>query len=57
MKLSHSLRFRFAVFLSAFIVALIGIMSLLGVRQMSKAVSETFAAQGIFIVEKASFPY
>jgi methyl-accepting chemotaxis protein len=32
---------------------MIGIMSVLGVRQMSKAVTETFAAQGIFIVEKA----
>jgi len=54
MKLFHSLRFQFAVFLSVFIVALIGIMSMLEIRQMSKAVSETFAAQGIFIVEKAA---
>ena len=53
MKLIHSLRFRFAVFLSAFIIALIGIISVLGIRQMSKAVTETFAAQGIYIVEKA----
>jgi Methyl-accepting chemotaxis protein len=53
MKLIHSLRFRFAVIFSVFIIALIGIMSVLGIRQMSKAVSETFAAQGIFIVEKA----
>ena len=53
MKLFHSLRFRFAALLSIFIIALIGIMSVLGIRQMSKAVAETFAAQGIYIVEKA----
>jgi len=54
MKLFHSLRLRFAVLLSVFIIALIGIMSVLEIRQMSKAVSETFAAQGIFIVDKAA---
>jgi len=53
MGLFHSIRFRFAVIFSVFIIALIGIMSVLGIRQMSKAVSETFAVQGIFIVEKA----
>ena len=53
MKLFHSLRFRFALSLSFFIIALIGIISVLGIRQMSKAVTETFAAQGIYIVEKA----
>jgi len=53
MKLFHTLRFRFAVFLSVFIIALIGVMSVLGIRQMSKAVTESFAAQGIYIVEKA----
>jgi methyl-accepting chemotaxis protein len=54
MKLVHSLRFRFAGFLSVFIIALIGIISVLGIRQMSKAVTRTFATQGIFIVEKAA---
>jgi len=53
LKLFHSLRFRFAALLSVFIVAIIGIMSVLGIRQMSKSVTETFAAQGISIVEKA----
>jgi len=54
MKLFHSLKFRFVVFFSVFIIALIGVTSVLGIRQMSKAVSETFAAQGISIVEKAA---
>jgi methyl-accepting chemotaxis protein len=53
MKLSHSLRFRFAGLFSVFIITLIGVISILGVRQLSKAVSETFAAQGMAIVEKA----
>jgi methyl-accepting chemotaxis protein len=53
-KLFHSLRFRFVALLSVFITALIGIMSVLEIRQMSNAVTETFAAQGIFIVEKAA---
>jgi len=54
MKLFHSLRFRFVVILSAFIIVLIGIMSVLEIRQISEAVSETFAAQGVFIVERAA---
>ena len=53
MKIFQSLRFRFAALLSVFIITLIGIMSVLGIRQMSKSVTETFAAQGIYIVEKA----
>jgi len=53
MRLFHSLRFRFAVLLSVFIIALVGITSMLGIRQMTKAVSQTFAAQGASIVEKA----
>jgi methyl-accepting chemotaxis protein len=54
MKLLHSLRFRFAILLSVFIIALIGIFSVMEIRQISKAVSYTFAMQGIFIVEKAA---
>jgi methyl-accepting chemotaxis protein len=54
MKLFYSLRFRFVALLSVFIIVLIGIMSVLGVRQLSEAVTETFATQGIFIVEKAA---
>jgi len=53
MKLFHSLRFRFAVLLSIFIIALVGVISTLGIRQMTRAVSQTFSAQGISIVEKA----
>jgi len=53
MKLINSLRFRFIVILSFFIVALSSITSIMDMRQMKKAVSETFAANGISIVEKA----
>jgi methyl-accepting chemotaxis protein len=53
MKVLHSLKFGFAIFLSVFIIALILVISILGVREMSDAVTETFAAQGAFIVEKA----
>ena len=52
MRLFHSLKFHYALSISILIIALIGITSALNVRQMSEAVSKTFAAQGIFIVEK-----
>jgi len=54
MNIFHSLKFQFIVFFSFFIVALSVITAILGIRQMSKAVSTTFAAQGVFIVEKAA---
>jgi len=54
MKLLHSLKFRFVVFFSVFIVAMSVITAVLGIRQMSRAVSDTFAVQGISVVEKAS---
>ncbi|MDR2904511.1 MAG: cell wall metabolism sensor histidine kinase WalK, partial [Helicobacteraceae bacterium] len=54
MKFFNSFKFRFAGLLSLFIIVLIGIMSVLGIRQLSKAVSQTFASQGIHIVEKAA---
>jgi methyl-accepting chemotaxis protein len=54
MKLSHSLKFRFIVFFSVFIVVLNVLTAILGIRQMSKAVSDTFAMHGISIVEKAT---
>jgi len=54
MKLFHSLKFRFVAFFSTFIVALSVITTILGIRQMSIAASETFAAQGIYVVEKAT---
>ncbi|WP_461255507.1 methyl-accepting chemotaxis protein [Treponema sp. R80B11-R83G3] len=53
MKLFHSLRFRFAFIFSVFIVVLSVSLSLLGIRQTTKAASEVFSAQGIAIVEKA----
>jgi len=51
-KLFHSLKFHYALSVSVLIIVLIGITSALNVRQMSEAVTKTFAAQGIFIVEK-----
>jgi len=54
MKLLHSLRFRFAVFLSVFVIAIIGIMAGLGIHQISKIVTNTFTDQGVFITEKAA---
>jgi len=53
MKIYHSLKFRFALYLSVFIIAMSAITSVLGIRQMTKAVSETFASQGETIVGKA----
>lgn len=53
MKLLNSLRFRFAALFSIFIIALSGLTAILGVHQMSKAVSEGFSTQGISIVKKA----
>jgi len=53
MKLLHTLKFKFILFLSVFILALSVITAILGIRQMSKAVSDTFAMQGISIAEKA----
>jgi len=54
MKLFHSLKFRFAGLLSVFIIAIIATISVLAIRQMSKLATETFAVQGVFIVEKAA---
>jgi len=52
-KIIHSLRFQFVVFLSFFIIAMSVVTSVLGIRQMTKAASQTFTEQGISIVEKA----
>jgi len=52
-KLFYSLKFRFVFFFSVFIIAISMITAVLGIQQMSKAVSETFAAHGVFIVEEA----
>ncbi|MDR2543273.1 MAG: methyl-accepting chemotaxis protein, partial [Treponema sp.] len=53
-KLHQSLKFQFIVFFSVSIVALVLITAILGMRQLSKAVEETFALQGIYIVERAA---
>ena len=54
MRLFHSLRFQFVALLSVFVIALCGILSVVSVRKLSKVVSETFAAQGISLVETAA---
>ena len=54
MKLLNSLRFRLIAFFVVFVVVLTLIMVLLGVRQLSNTVIETFADQGILLVEKAA---
>jgi len=54
MQMFNSLKFRFILFFSVFIAAISLVTAILGVRQLSKAVSDTFAIQGISIVEKAA---
>jgi methyl-accepting chemotaxis protein len=53
MQIFNSLKFRFILFFSLFIAGLSVLTAMLEIRQMNKAVSGTFAAQGISIVEKA----
>jgi len=52
MKIYRSLKFRFILIFSVFIAALSILTALLGIRQISRAVSDTFALQGVFIVEQ-----
>jgi methyl-accepting chemotaxis protein len=54
MQILNSLKFRFILFFSVFIAAISLVTAILGVRQLSKAVSDTFAMQGVTIVEKAA---
>jgi len=54
MKLFQSLKFQFIAFFSVFIIALSVVTAVLGVHQLTSAVEETFAAQGFYLVEKAS---
>ena len=54
MKLFKSLKFQFIIFFSVFLIALILTTSLLGLQQLSSAVEETFAVQGIYLVERAA---
>ena len=53
-KLIRSLKFRFITLFSFFTIALILATSVLGIMQLESAVEETFAAQGIYIVENAA---
>ena len=53
MKITHSLKFQFIVLFSVFIIAVSVINTFMGIRQVTHAVENTFAAQGVFIVEKA----
>ncbi|MCL2293426.1 MAG: methyl-accepting chemotaxis protein [Spirochaetes bacterium] len=54
MKLLHSLKFQFTIIFSVFIICIILIISAMGIRQMSRAVEETLAAQGVYTVERAA---
>jgi len=54
MRVSHSLKFLFVTLFSGFIVAISLITYFLGMRQLSNAVVDTFAVQGIEIVKKAN---
>jgi methyl-accepting chemotaxis protein len=54
MKLFHSLKFQFIALFCIFVIVLCGILSVVSVRKLSKVVSETFAMQGISLVETAA---
>ena len=54
MKLRHSLKFQFTVLFSVFIVAMFAITALLGGQQLENAVENSFAAQGIYLTERAA---
>jgi len=53
MKAVDSLKFRFIGLLALFVIALIGVSAIMGIRQMSKIVVTAFDTAGIFTVEKA----
>ena len=53
MKLLRSLKTQFIIFFSFFIIALVLVTALLGIQQLERAVEETFAEQGVKIVENA----
>ena len=54
MKVIKSLKFQFIVLFSVFIISISIITSILGILELSKAVEDTFAVQGINIMEKAA---
>jgi len=55
MKIINSLKFQFIVLFSLFIITVSVVTAILGVRELSNAVEESFASQGISIVERAAF--
>ena len=54
MKLFNSLRFRLITFFIVFIIILTTILVILGVRELSKTVIDTYSDQGRSLVEKAA---
>ena len=54
MKLFHSLRFQFILLFSVFIVILSAVMSITGIRRLSRTASQSFASMGISTAEKAA---
>ena len=55
MKTFKSLKFQFIVLFSVFIVALSAVTAILGIRDLSKAVEDTFAMQGLAIMDRAAY--
>jgi methyl-accepting chemotaxis protein len=54
MKILYSLKFQFITLFSVFIIIISVVTALLNSKQLSTAVEETFAEQGIYIVERAA---
>ena len=54
MKIFNTLQFRFIFFFILFIIALTMTLIIMGVRLLSQTVIDTFAVQGIHIVERAA---
>jgi len=54
MKASHSIKFLFILLFSSFIVVISVLTSVFGIRQLSKAVVDSFSVQGVEIINKAA---
>jgi len=54
MKASHSIKFLFIALFSSFIVIISVLTSVFGIRQLSKAVVDSFSVQGVEIIHKAA---
>ena len=54
MKIFNTLQFRFIFFFIIFIIALTMTLIVMGVRLLSQTVIDTFAVQGIHVVERAA---